>query len=215
MGFTLTKSGGGGHSKVDYEEFDGAAFYFDLLPMIVLNSNVESKNKVLFTLFHELAHLMLKNTVITDFFSDFDSSLAQNVATVEAFCNKVSAAILVPGTELLTAFSDHNISELAGNFRVSREVVVIRLRNLGALTQSQCNELLSQYRKEFRDSEIRKKRLRSSPPKIDPNIILKRNLGGLYVNAVKEAFVREKVSYFDTLSYLGMKEKAARKIIYG
>ncbi len=68
-GIYVNQIGGAKHTKVDYEEFDGAAFYYDTLPMIVLNSDVQSKNKMMFTLFHELTHLMLKQSAITDFFS--------------------------------------------------------------------------------------------------------------------------------------------------
>lgn len=213
-GIYVNQIGGAKHTKVDYEEFDGAAFYYDTLPMIVLNSDVQSKNKMMFTLFHELTHLMLKQSAITDFFNDIEYAQSRDIATIETFCNKVAAAALVPNDGLLKSFDGENISELADTFRVSREVIAIRLRNLRAITQSRCDELLKQYKQEFVQAEKRKSARRNADPVVNPNLIRKRNLGALYIDIVREAYSQNKVSYFDTLSYLGMREKAARKIIY-
>lgn len=215
MGVYVARVGGESHNKVDYEEFDGAAIYYNLLPIILLNAdNIDkNRNRIVFTIFHEFTHLLLKNSALTTFYSVFEKqNYEASVFNVEVFCNKVAAATLIPANHLQENFNGNNILELATNYRVSRQVVAIRLKNLNLISQNECNALLQKYKKDY-ELYAPKESKRSGP--IDPNVVKKRNLGDLYIHTVRDAISNNYLSYFDALKSLGMKDKAAKKVLYG
>ena len=213
FGIYVVQVGGARHTKVDYEDFDGAAIYFDNLPIIIINTHERGHNRQIFTLFHELSHLMLKNRVITDFYSGAETGASQSIQSIETFCNKVSASVLVPQEQLLGTFDGENYSNLSNMFKVSREVVVIRLRNLGAISQEKCDLLLKQFQDEFLKSYREKNSSSSSGP--NPNTITLRNMGNLFTNIIRESFSDGKISYYDAITELKLKDKPARAVLYG
>lgn len=120
--------------KIDPKEVRGYALYYDKLPIIGIN-NRDSDNGKKFTLFHELAHLVLKK----DGFSNFDTYFTRNV---EKKCNHIAAEILVPSEILKKKFENKNtpnwdfkIKSLAKNFKVSEEVIVRRLLDLNIVSK--------------------------------------------------------------------------------
>lgn len=112
----------------------GYAIYHDKLPIIGIN-NKEYENGQKFTLFHELAHLILKS----EGFSDINTYFLPNT---EKKCNQIAAEILVPTNVLSQKMRllkykknlDDIISKLSRDFKVSNEVIVRRLMNNGYLT---------------------------------------------------------------------------------
>jgi len=212
-GVYVSRVGGDQYNKVDYEEFDGAAIYYSLYPIILLNAEnmAKNKNRIVFTIFHELTHLLLKNSAITDYYTNFTNNITSNTYETEVFCNKVAAAALLPLDRLKAMFDGSNIAEIADRFRVSRQVVTIRLKNISLITQSDCNVLLNEYKREYKDNVIEY----TKNAQINPNIIKKRNLGDLYIDLIRDAVSSNYISYFDALKSLGMKDKAAKKTLYG
>jgi len=215
IGIFVTRIGGEAHNKVSYEEFDGAAMYFDTLPIILLNviDAQVNKNRIVFTIFHELAHLVLKNSALTNFYFDDDNSLLNsNMKKVETFCNNAAAAALLPKQRLYRDFEDSSIYELAEKYRVSKYVVTIRLKNLKLISQLECDKLLAKFKKEY---ESRPAVSYGTDAQINPNIIKKRNMGNLYISYIRDALSSNYINYLDALNSLGMKDKAARKVLYG
>lgn len=120
---------------IDVEYMRGYALYYDKLPIIGIN-NKEHENGQKFTLFHELAHLILKS----EGFSNLNNYFLPNT---EKKCNKLAAEILIPSNDLDYKMSFyHNITneklriiipKLANHYKVSKEVVVRRLLDNGYL----------------------------------------------------------------------------------
>jgi Zn-dependent peptidase ImmA (M78 family) len=214
IGIFVTRIGGEAHNKVSYEEFDGAAIYFDTLPIILLNviDAQVNKNRIVFTIFHELAHLVLKNSALTNFYFDDNSLLSSQMKKVETFCNNAAAAALLPKERLQRDFDDNSIYELADKYRVSKYVVTIRLKNINLISQLECDKLLAKYNKEYLS---RPTVSYSTDAQINPNIIKKRNMGNLYISYIRDALSNNYINYLDALNSLGMKDKAARKVLYG
>lgn len=111
-------------------------WHTDLVPMIVVSRN-EAQAAQIFTLFHELAHILLRSDAMC-----LKQETPTLLGTVEAWCNKVAAATLVPGKELrnlLIHQGETNPKEwllnelyaIASHFKVSRHVIAIRLEELG------------------------------------------------------------------------------------
>lgn len=124
------------HRKLEPEEFRGFALADDHAALVFVNG-ADSKAAQVFTLAHELAHLWLGETAL----SDLDpASLRDN--TVERWCNQVAAELLVPMNEFRMLVEDDvdprsQLQPLAGHFRVSTQVILGRFREAGRLTWSQ------------------------------------------------------------------------------
>ena len=121
------------HRKLDPHEFRGFALV-DPYASVVFVNGADSKAAQVFTLAHELAHLWLGATAL----SDLDPRSTRS-SHVERWCNQVAAELLVPMEEFRNAFDAHGdlraqLQPLAERFRVSAQVILGRAREAGALT---------------------------------------------------------------------------------
>ena len=109
------------------------------LPVVVLNSHdfIGARS---FSLFHEVAHLMLGKDGLCDMVA------SNRHDRVEVFCNHFAGAVLVPAEALLAnpivgnsghprEWTDLELSGLRAEFKVSEEVLLRRLLILGRTTQ--------------------------------------------------------------------------------
>lgn len=118
--------GSNSHRKLDVEEFRGFALADDLAPLVFINA-ADSKAAQMFTLAHELAHLWLGESGVSD-----PVAGQPPAQRVERWCNAVAAEFLVP---LAALRSEHEadapvgdqIQRLARIFKVSTLVTLRRL----------------------------------------------------------------------------------------
>jgi Zn-dependent peptidase ImmA (M78 family) len=121
--------------RLDPEEFRGFALADDLAPLVFING-ADSKAAQMFTLAHELAHVWLRVSAL----SDAGPASTPNNAT-ERWCNEVAAELLVPlavfRAELI---ADEPLAESLGRharrFKVSTLVILRRLLDAGRLSRS-------------------------------------------------------------------------------
>lgn len=136
--------GSNSHRKLDVGEFRGFALADGLAPLVFLNG-ADSKAAQMFTLAHELAHVWLGATGV----SDAEVGQVPEHQT-ERWCNKTAAELLMPMAEL-RAVHDRDapipdeIQRLAREFKVSTLVALRRLFDAGYISQT---ALWQHYREE-------------------------------------------------------------------
>jgi Zn-dependent peptidase ImmA (M78 family) len=118
--------GSNNRRRLDVEEFRGFALADNLAPLIFINGT-DSKAAQMFTLCHEMAHLWLGRSGVSD-------TNVGNIPEldVEQWCNEVAAEFLVPLEHIRQEFDSDNVLEdemerLARMFKVSTLVILRRL----------------------------------------------------------------------------------------
>jgi Zn-dependent peptidase ImmA (M78 family) len=125
------------HRPLDVDEFRGFALADSLAPLVFINGT-DSKSAQMFTLAHELAHLWLGATAL----SNITAASFADARAEEIWCNKVAAELLVP----MAAFRSERIigepvgetvSRLARQFKVSTLVILRRMLDAGWLSSTE------------------------------------------------------------------------------
>lgn len=118
---------------LDPEEFRGFALADRRAPLVFING-ADTKSGQMFTLAHELAHLWLGSSAV----SDASAAPLNGYRREEVWCNAVAAELLVPLAALRPAIQpqeplDQSLARLARQFKVSTLVILRRLLDAGAL----------------------------------------------------------------------------------
>lgn len=187
------------HRRLDPEEFRGFALSDAYAPLVFVNGT-DSKAAQVFTLAHELAHLWMGATALSDL---EPTSLRTN--NVERWCNQVAAELLVPMVEFRAQFDAggdlrDQLQPLAEHFRVSTQVILGRVREAGRLSWDDY----------LRELDVERARVAA--------IVAERGSGGNYYNTkpvqVGKRFARALVasalegqtSYSEAFRLLGLKK---------
>ena len=128
------------HRKLDVSEFRGFALSDEYAPLIFVNA-ADAKAAQMFTLSHELTHIWLSSSGVSDVQIDSDNKM-------ERFCNAVAAELLVPMVEFKQLWqhstdTENEIQRLARHFKVSELVLLIRALEAGSVSYDQFHKLYS------------------------------------------------------------------------
>ncbi|MFN7961726.1 MAG: XRE family transcriptional regulator [Thermoanaerobaculia bacterium] len=146
------------------EPSEARAFSVSELPLPAIVVNIKDSPRArCFSLLHELTHILLRTGGLCDL--NDRSARAGEDLKVEAFCNAVAGAALVPADALLAEplvrrqasfeWHDSEIESLSGRFGVSQEVILRRLLALGRTTEHFYASKRLQYLERFRSQEGR------------------------------------------------------------
>lgn len=124
--------GGDTHRTLNPEEFRGFALSDPIAPLIFVNG-ADTKAAQIFTLIHELAHVWLGGSALSD-----AAMAARDGVAEELWCNRVAAEVLLPLAALRRDYqgeaTPQELTRLARRYRVSTPVVLKRLFDGGYLS---------------------------------------------------------------------------------
>ena len=183
--------------KLDPEEFRGFALADELAPLIFVNG-ADTKAAQMFTLAHELAHIWVGESALSDV-----EPVSAPSHEVEAWCNRVAAELLVPQASLRQEYRESEdltdeLNRLARRFKVSTLVVLRRISDTGALDH---DALAFSYRREL-------DRLQSMPTTAGGSFhpTLKARVGQRFGHALVTSTLGGRTSFSESFRLLGIKK---------
>ena len=140
--------------RLDPAEFRGFALSDALAPLIFING-ADTKAAQLFTLAHELAHLWLGASALSNIGAE---SWRQGHRPEEIWCNSVAAELLVPLDDLHKELRDEEpsaaVPRLARAFKVSALVILRRLLDANRLDRPSFDSAWEQVYEQLKDKAL-------------------------------------------------------------
>lgn len=140
------------HRPLSVAKFRGLAIADGLVPLILINGQ-DSKAAQIFTFAHELAHLWLGASGVSNVqlaASDYGAHRA-----VERLCNKVAAEFLTPEAEFRAHWQQKplvdQVDALSGRFKVSRVVIARRAFDLEFIDQQEYGNFFAAEQRRWQD----------------------------------------------------------------
>lgn len=143
------------HRKLDTQEFRGFAISDELAPLVFINGG-DYKAAQIFTLAHELAHLWVAQSGVSN--PDYSLRANQQKNTVDQLCDHVAAEVLVPSDDFEIRWNsfdstNDNLEHLASHYRVSAFVILRRAYELDKINvdifRDKYEELLTKTKKKL------------------------------------------------------------------
>jgi Zn-dependent peptidase ImmA (M78 family) len=187
-----------------------------LLPVIVLNVK-DAPVRRIFTMLHEMVHLMLRTGGICTL---------REVQAIEVFCNEVAGEALVPQAWLLAEpmvrnhgrqpeWPDGLIQTLAKQYRVSRETILRRLLVAGYTTRLFYEGKREQYKLEYEarvEAAAREIKESDKEIRISPGTVAVYESGRMFIQIVLESYRRDKITLSQVSDYLEVRTKHLDRI---
>src|SRR5271155_4386672 len=92
------------------ESFSGFSLYDDVFPIIYVN-NSAARTRQIFTLFHEVAHLLFRTSGIDPLDNGYVERLPDRQRHIEVWCNRFAAQFLLPEAAFEAAFAGQQPTE--------------------------------------------------------------------------------------------------------
>lgn len=185
------------------DECSGFCLYDDVFPVIYIN-NSQAKIRQIFTLFHELAHLLFRTGGVDLRHDDFVQRIKGANKRIEVFCNKFAGEFLVPTKDIKPRINNQTINDdllirLAKKYCVSREVILRKCLDLKHITKAFYETKVKEWDEE---------RLTRGKPGLGGNPYYTKGtyLGYYYIETAFGKYYQGAISKSQLADYLGMKE---------
>lgn len=180
----------------------GFCLYDEVFPVICLNNSM-SFTRQIFTLFHELFHLVSGTSGIDKLSDDYFRYLSEEQLDVEAACNAFAAEFLVPDLEFnkeldnVAQITEEFAEDMARKYHVSREVIMRKLLNRNLISQT----LYENRRQTYIEEAIRAQHRKSESNGGNPYYTRISYLGRGYLNLVFSKYERAQIDVFQLADY--------------
>jgi len=197
---------------VDIREMRGFSLTERPFPVVVVNVKDSPRGRI-FSLMHELAHILLHEDGLCDL--GYREPRSSNLKRIERFCNNVAAAALVPRGDLLAQpivedkpsytakWSWDELQKLSSYYKVSDQAMLRRLLTLGKTDEGFYWQTLKGIQ-----NRVRKKKPGSSStggPQQSEKAVSK--AGHLFTELVLDSYNDERITSSDLSDYLGVRLK--------
>jgi len=176
------------------------------VPVVVLRRSDETSAKI-FTLFHELAHLLLQECGICDW--------EESDISHEKFCNHFAGAFLVPkdklfnhpvvkANEKIREWPENFLKDIAWDFKVSKEVILRRLWILDLTSKEYYDKKHKEWESKYKEPFGKGKR--------DEIKICLQERGKKYISMAFDAYERKKIDMVGLADSLGVTSDKISKV---
>lgn len=207
------------------ENVSGFCLHHDKFPLIYINSS-NSKSRQIFTIFHELAHILLgkgsvdflrRENIFNARDNDKDFYLPEEYK-LEIICNNFAGKFLVPERDFNDKVSnyppphDDELRSLARLYKVSREVILRKYLDRKIINQEFYESKTKQWAEEYREKKEKEReyarqqrKLGNTPSGPDYYILKSSRLGKPYLNVAFGKYYRKTIDEFQLAGYLRIK----------
>ena len=184
----------------------------DETPNIIVINSKDSIEARLFTLMHELAHIILGETVI-----DLPEESLVVRSNIEAWCNAFSSAFLLPKEVSIDLFNKNKnfltgtdtLNALSRKYKVSKAVLLVKMVNLNYISRQEFDSVLARYAP--KEAKVEKKEKQAIGMASDQKCLSE--MGNKFVSLVANNFDKEFITYNDALSFLSIKSRNFDKVL--
>lgn len=191
------------------DKISGFCIYDETFPIIFIN-NSHSKNRQIFTLFHELAHLLFHDSYLDILDHRIWEMEAKDPNHIEVKCNKFAGHFLVPDTYFLKNYSHSNTSDasilkIAEQFKVSREVILRKMFDSKLIDREQFLDKMKEWSQQKKEDKKDKKSGNYHNNQMT-------YLGEAYLSLVFTNYYQGKLNIERATEYLGVSVKSFSSI---
>lgn len=193
----------------------------DQEPYIISLDSSEHENRRIFSLFHEIGHILLHRSGVCAI-DNFSRNSSQYIK-VEKFCNEFAASFLVPRDNFLkneivtklislpfSRWDLNDVKVLSLYYRVSQEVIYRRLVTVGALSETEYSSKRAELIKGF---EEYKKKPKGKELKIPfYQRVISQN-GRAFIGVISSNLSSNRITLADASDYLGISSKHVGDVI--
>lgn len=186
----------------------------DKKPPAIIVSSSDAIHARIFTLFHELAHLVLRKPGIC---TPEDALIhSGNGGGVERWCNHFAGALLVP-EELLQSdrdvkaiarsggISSELLSKVSQRLKVSRHAILIRMLSSQLISKKR-------YQEEIANLQLERRAVKQAGFALPPPRRCLQEKGRRFVSLVVESNQKELITYSEVADYLSIRLKHLQKV---
>ncbi len=153
--------------KEAFHNNDYYGFYLDdaNFPVIYINNSI-SPNRQIFTLFHELGHFIINKGGV-DLRQDVENIFTGIYRKDEVFCNSFAREFLVPKQDFISTNNIHSVPtdsindkfiiQLAHEYKVSKEVILRKLKDNNFITKEFYKNKNKEWKDEWEEERKNKK----------------------------------------------------------
>lgn len=203
--------------KISVDTMRGMLLRSDKVPVIGINSNEKSIGAQIFSIFHELTHLLVEPTNDTGIFIDkINFRRTQTKDSKESFCDQVAAFVLVPDSELESLKGQQITPEIIKSecirLKVNVETFLYRSLDYGLIDKSEIDILIRQSKpKDIDYIPAPDGNGKASGP--DGGLLHLNKNGKSFVKFVNSLYSEGSISYTQALGVLNIKSATFNKYV--